>query len=183
MATGDTEAVGYFLRHYAGFLAGVLRKHASAQEVDDMLQAVLLHMLEDDWRVLRTWNGACRFKTWLATVAINKCHDIQRSQGRHQRHVNLDDEGDFVDEAESLDSDIQCCHTRKMVQRMLRILAQHNERCYQILHMKYFCFFSYAQIAETLEITRNNVAVRLNRCLERCRNLFGRENPFHRGEL
>ncbi|MFH1688346.1 MAG: sigma-70 family RNA polymerase sigma factor [bacterium] len=56
----------------------------SDAEADDLVREVLLHLVEDNFRVLRQYqNRGKPFAAWLYLIAHNKCLDLLRRRKRH----------------------------------------------------------------------------------------------------
>jgi RNA polymerase sigma-70 factor (ECF subfamily) len=89
---GDASAFEELYRQHAGRLYGlVLRMVGSAQEADDLLQEVFLHI----HRKLGSFRGDSSLGTWLYRLGMNHCLDHLRGrQARMGRATDsLDEEG------------------------------------------------------------------------------------------
>jgi len=89
---GDARAFEELYRQHAGRLYGlVLRMVGSAQEADDLLQEVFLHI----HRKLGSFRGDSSLGTWLYRLGMNHCLDYLRGrQARMGRATDsLDEEG------------------------------------------------------------------------------------------
>ena len=173
----DEHAVRHFLHVYGPHVRGVLHKRFNMHNDDfeDLCQTVMLHLYENDWQVLRRWNGASSFKTYLATVSINKGIDYVRN--RRNTPLDCDDDPDMPgdDDALGLASDKEI---QNLVNKVMHLFSRDYPDCHKRLKLKYFHDFSYKEIAEILEESVNQVGVYLKRCLERARVLLGYDNPL-----
>ncbi len=52
-------------------------------QYEDLLGDLYLWLREDDWRRLRGWREDGPLEGWMRVVAINRCHEFGRQQGRN----------------------------------------------------------------------------------------------------
>lgn len=177
LAAGNSNAPSEFLDSYGPHIRAVLRRRFSVSDdvLDDLMQAVFLHLFNNNWQVLQKWNGTSQFKTYLATVSVNKATDYLRSSWRHRTEELGEDVQPDGDDASGYALDKQIAD---LMRRVLDMLAERHEKCRKLLKLKYFHEFSYVEIAENMEMTTNQVGVYLKRCLERCKVLLGYESPL-----
>ena len=177
LASGDPVAPKVFLNQYGGYIRAVLRRRFSVSDVvhDDLFQTVTVHLFNNNWQVLQQWGGDSRLETYLATVTINKGTDYIRT--KRNNPLGGGDEIEVIDYADAtgyaLDAQI-----KDLVHRVLAMLPRKYSDCRKLLKLKYLHDFSYAEIAEIMERTTNQVGVYLKRCLDRCRALLGYDNPL-----
>ena len=106
--------------------------------------------------MLQRWDENSRFKTYLATVTINRAIDYYRGSGtRPIGGVDIPDppgEDDAVGHA--LEQQI-----KELVERALELLTGRYPECPKMLKLRYFHDFSYEQIADAMDQTINQVGV------------------------
>lgn len=106
-------------------------------------------------------------RTWLLRIARNAVTDHLRALQRQQSlHVSLDGVPDLASDCPSPEERLL---REEQIQGLLNAVATLREADREVLSLRYGADFSNAEIAETLEISRNAVAVRLHRALDRLR--------------
>ena len=75
---GDRAAFDALARAYAGPVRGFLAQRVAPDAAEDVLQETWLA----GWAALKSYRGQSRFKAWLYAIALHKCRDYQRMQGR-----------------------------------------------------------------------------------------------------
>ncbi len=58
-------------------------------EAEDFEAAVKIKLIDDDYAVLRRFQGRCRLETYLTTVIVNQCRDYQDQKWGKWRHSAL----------------------------------------------------------------------------------------------
>lgn len=107
-------------------------------------------------------------QTWLLRIARNTVTDHFRAlRRRHSLHVSLDRVSDLVSDSPS--------HEERIIyeEHLQAILNAHQTlrgTDQEILSLRFGAGLDNAEIAETLDITRNAVAVRIHRALKRLRD-------------
>ena len=118
-------------------------------------------------------------RTWLLRIARNAVTDHLRAlQRQNALYVSLDRVPDLVSGCPSPEERLL---REEQVQGLLNAAATLREADREVLSLRYGAGFSNVEIAEALEISRNAVAVRLHRALERLREAVARSNK-DRGE-
>ncbi len=154
-------------RHQEDLLRFLVRLTGDRQAAEDVFQETFLqvHISAD------TFDATRRFKPWLFTIAANKARDMLRKRVRRQEvdlsaPVNRDPDGGgqtFVDLMEvsvpSPGDGLQDQERDTLVQKAVDRMPQSLK---EILLLAYFQKFSYAQIAEDLDIPLGTVKSRLH---------------------
>lgn len=83
---GDRAAFDALVRRHEPLLRGFLLRRIDAEAVDDLLQEVWLAC----WSALSRFQRRSCFKTWLYSIALNKCMDYHRAQRRAPATQSLD---------------------------------------------------------------------------------------------
>jgi hypothetical protein len=83
---GDRRAFDGLVDAYDGELRRFLQRRVAKAEVDDLVQDSWLAA----WGSIRSFDGRCRFRTWLYGIALFKVRDHYRSRGRNIVEVSPD---------------------------------------------------------------------------------------------
>lgn len=106
-------------------------------------------------------------RTWLLRIARNAVTDHLRAlQRRQSLYVSLDRVPDLVSDCPSPEERLL---REEQIQGLLNAAATLREADREVLSLRYGAGFTNAEVAETLGISRNAVAVRLHRALDRLR--------------
>jgi RNA polymerase sigma-70 factor (ECF subfamily) len=148
--------------------AGLLTRIASSYEADpslrdDLLQDVALAL----WRALPAWRGEASLKTFVARIAHNRGvnHVVRR---KRLPPVCVVSEA-LPDGASGPETRAQAHQERA---RLLRAVQALPTSLQQVVTLA-LEGFKQAEIAQTLGITDNNVAVRLNRARKALKTALG----------
>ncbi|MDR3632417.1 MAG: sigma-70 family RNA polymerase sigma factor [Isosphaeraceae bacterium] len=148
-----------FVDRYMGLIYHVIHhvSHArsialSAADIEDIAAEIFLAIVDDDYGVLKRFNGASALPTYLTVVARRVCvkEVIKRHREAELGHTNahraiVGDDGSG--EAEAIAS-------AEEVERMLEQLADREAEVVRLYHLKYL---NYRQIAKQLNIPENSV--------------------------
>jgi len=99
-------------------------------ELDDFSQQIILKLIEDDCRRLRSFDYNSSFKTWLQRVVD---HDVYRGLCRRKQAGNPDD----IDQGALIysppqDRDLYAAEQRKLLFRALGKLSEQERLLYQL---------------------------------------------------
>ena len=123
------------------------------ENLNDLYQEVVINL----WKAYPRFRGECRASTWVYRIGLNTCISfIRKSKSRPEIvpiTINLEA---FVDEEDKT----TLLHE---LYRMINCLAQ-QERALILLWLEER---GHQEIADIIGISRNNVAVRLNRIREK----------------
>jgi RNA polymerase sigma factor (sigma-70 family) len=99
-------------------------------ELDDLSQQIILLLIEDNCRRLRSFNGQSSFRTWLQEVVTNHiCHYLKS----RKQNESLDEvDQAFLAYSPLLDQAIVTAERRKLLLIALRKLTQEEQRLYQL---------------------------------------------------
>jgi len=116
---------------------------------EDLFQEISLQA----WKSYKTYRGDAQFSTWLYRVALNTAITFFRKEKKQVRTTFSEVLPDVI----SNESDIE-----EQVKAMYKSIGDLN-KIDKALVMLYLEDYSYIEIGETLGITPNNVAVKMNR--------------------
>ncbi len=131
---------------------------ANPQDLEDLYQDVLVNI----WRGLRSFRSESSIRTWVYRIALNTCVSTLRARSNRPSQASLEDvilvADDSLDKRESIKDLYECIATLNPIDKAIM--------------MMWLDEYSYDEIAETIGITRNNVATRLHRAKEKLKEKF-----------
>ena len=155
---GDRAALETLLRRNWPWLKGMaLSRVYQADLADDILQEVCVKVIDN----IHTLKEPERFKPWLATIARREIVNIRRQQAKQNTLLN----SRMQQEARSGDEhDPRRDHwPQEACESILAALKRLPEKYQEVFVLKYIKDYSYAEIAETLDIPFTTVQIRLTR--------------------
>lgn len=133
-------------------------------ESDDMFQEICIQA----WRAYPQFKGDSKFSTWLYRVAINTAISWIRKEKKHrlgdsdeEKWIGVSDDNPFYEQEEK----------KERLSSMHCAIKKLND-VDRILVLLYLEEVAYAEIAEILGLTVNNVKVKMNRVKKRLRKLM-----------
>lgn len=168
VTSGHTDLFAVLIQRYNQQLFRIVRGYLrQKQDVQDVMQSAYLKAYEN----LKQFRGEARFSTWLTRIAINE------ALKKLNRQKNISDLNDVTDERNGdLNNRIETSTPEeKMIQDDMK---QHLEKAIDTLPPKYRSALimrgieqmSTEETAETLDISRSNVKVRLHRAKKMLRD-------------
>jgi RNA polymerase sigma factor (sigma-70 family) len=178
---GDHRAAEEFVEDWAADVKRWVERRAPKHEIEDYCQFAWEHLANAGWRVLGGWPGledddvANRWKlaAYLKVVVNNKVTDLWR----RSRNEPADGEP-YLDELFKTPSDdAEWDHRMSEMERALSTLPDRDRELIQLSTHGH----TYVEIAAQLEMTPNNVGVRLNMLRRRLREYLVERLPedFH----
>lgn len=133
-------------------------------ESDDMFQEICIQA----WRAYPQFKGESKFSTWLYRVAINTAISWIRKEKKHRigdsiddKCIGVSDDNPFYEREEQ----------KEKISDMHKAIKKLND-VDRTLVLLYLEEVAYAEIAEILGLTVNNVKVKMNRVKKRLRKLM-----------
>jgi RNA polymerase sigma-70 factor (ECF subfamily) len=122
-----------------------------ADDREDLAQEIVLQL----WRSFGSFDGRCRFSTWMYRVALNVAISFIRRESTRTRHVISAHERllEAVDDAPDATEDL----------RLLYQCIENLDALNKALVLLYLDGNPYEEIAEVLGISESNVATKLSR--------------------
>ena len=186
---GDTDAWDQlFQEHYApaGRFVHQLGHDLTREDVEEICQETFLSVI----RNLSSFQGGCRFQTWLFRIAANKTRDYRERRQAAKRGggamtVSLQTESsegtpilDPPSNAPAPDLELMNVEQAGIVHQSLDEL---ESSCREIIQLRYFADLSYEEISAALTLNPKTVSSRLSKCLDRLesilRNMLSRGKP------
>ena len=144
------------IRHVCALRSRIGSIVATANDVDDLLQDVLLKV----WLRLSTFRSESAFRTWITRVAINEALQSWRRDRRRPNFQALGDSDTFVSTNESPLQALIRAETTQIVRKAVHELP---EKYQQVLNLREFEELSLEEIAEFLHSSIPAVKTRLFR--------------------
>ena len=141
-----------------------LRLLRSREEAEDAAAEAFLkaHRARD------TYDRERPFKNWILTIASRVCLDRLR-RGRLERRLFAPQEAEPAEPPARADGQLRRLLRRESRRRVRRAIAELPERYRQVLVLRYYGEMPYQEIAGTLRLERNHVAVLIHRAKQRLR--------------
>ncbi len=144
-----TEAV----HTYDSMIRRICLGYASnPQDLEDLYQDVLVNI----WRGLSSFRSDSSMKTWVYRISLNTCVSTLRTRSRKPQQASLEDVILVPDDSQE---------KREAVKDLYECIATLNPLDKAIM-MMWLDEYSYDEIAVTMGLTRNNIAIRLHRAKE-----------------
>jgi RNA polymerase sigma-70 factor (ECF subfamily) len=166
-----------FVDRYMGLIYHVIHHVAHArsvvlgpEDVEDIAAEIFLEIVDDNYRVLRHFNGSSALPTYLTVVARRICVKdmVKRHREAELGHVtasrSVTDDGSV---------EIEPVATAEEVERMLKDLPDREAEVIRLYHLKYL---NYRQIGKQLGIPENSVGPILARARQRLRRVAEQRN-------
>ncbi len=167
LAAGERPAWERFLREHGTLLvraaAAVLARAGAAGEAEDVAQKVLALLLENDRRLLRTFQGRSRFSTWLVGIVRHQALMALREKRRPLPPPPRPATKGPLDEAEAAEAGGNLAAALESIAPRERL----------ILKLHYEDGLPYERIARVLGVSANSVSPLLERARERQRRALG----------
>ncbi len=182
-AAGDTDAWDRFLRRYGGLIYSVISRYGlSYQDNRELFTHVLEKLWADGAGRLMVWKGRCRLSTYIATVVSRLCSDYLRGhyfkEGRRYDALNgHNGDGKSVSGVVTARRPADKNAYRGVLRGDCKIILEGlmtnlstDER--SILWLFYWQGMRYAEIAQILNISANDVGQKLYRARGKLRNML-----------
>lgn len=166
-AAGDNDAFGRIVSLYEKLVYNTVKIRVKQNEdALDVSQEVFIKI----WKALPNYRGDCRFSTWIYRIAVNASLDFLRkysgeapenifSGGDDEPEREIADEGNVSSPEEALDRS----ETVNSVRHAIKMLPEDMQ---QVILLRDIEGYSYAEIADMLEIEMGTLKSRLNRARE-----------------
>ena len=123
--------------------------------LNDLYQEVVINL----WKAFPRFRGECKVSTWVYRIGLNTCISFFRKSKSRPEMISIS--VDLEAFAEEDDKTAQLRELYRMINRLGRL-----ERALILLWLEER---SYQEMADIIGISRNNVAVKLNRIKEKLR--------------
>ena len=163
----DAEALGEIYRRYVRRVFGLCRYMLDSREsAEDATSEVFVKLQ----RSIDSYDGSIPFPRWLLRVAGNQCIDALRRRQRGRRTiVEVEDGTAVIDAASSEPSPLGAVISKEERAKVRDAIAQLPENYRVPLVLRYYSELSYEEIAQHLDVERNNVATLIFRAKQELR--------------
>jgi RNA polymerase sigma-70 factor, ECF subfamily len=183
---GNYRAHDKFVEKFDGLIRGVIGslQNISNEERDDLIQDCYAHLWDRNCKVLRKWRGDARLSTYLHQVVYRRALEtLGRIRGGVQ-FSPTEQNGDLSELVDPRPQEQELNIWSEELRRCISIALNGIRNEYrEIFRLKHDVGLAYSQIAEQLNITVNNVGVRLSRAESRFRESFLAVCPDHHDEI
>jgi len=152
--SGNRAAFDRLIAVYDGQLRGfLLRRVGPGAPVEDLAQDVWLA----GWVAMPRFQKRSSFRTWLFSIAVNKCMDYHRAQGRHGgAPVSLDDSG-LAERADGLRSPEELYAAAELRETVRGLIEKLPPPQREVLDLYYYAELTLPEIATALHRNLNTV--------------------------
>jgi RNA polymerase sigma-70 factor (ECF subfamily) len=169
---GEGEAFGELYGRFSRRVFGLsLHLLGSREDAEDATSEVFLKMRG----ALGRYDHAVPFVPWAMAITANHCLDRLRRRRREGRIFEREAEEEVAQEASPTPSPLSEVIDEEQRSAVARALRALPERYRVPLALRYYAEMSYAEIAERLGTTHDQVGVALFRAKERLRRAFAAE--------
>lgn len=120
------------------------------------------------FRSLSSYNGKARFSTWLYRITYNACVDELKRMKRHR----TEDLQMAANQADSTDAAEELLESKDKKSIIDNAIQQLNKEDRMIVLLFYYEDMSIKEIGKVMDMTANNVKVKLFRCREKLAELL-----------
>jgi len=161
---GDREAFNLLVLTHQGFVYNLaVRSLSDPDEAQDIAQEAFLRA----WMALPRFKARSRFRTWLFRIVVNLCYTRLPGLRRELDALPVDEASGLMDESRVNPSKAaEVSEQRDYLHRQIENLPD----SYRVMIvLRYQQGFSYAEIAEILELPMGTVKTGLHRARKRLR--------------
>lgn len=154
------ERFAYILQEYGSVISGICFSYSTnSDDLKDLRQDIMINI----WKGLATFRGDSSLSTWIYRVALNTCVSTVRKRTKSPSTIPL--EGIREPEADTDNS------SRERIETLHKVITTLSPLDKAIITM-WLDERKYDEIAEVTGISRNNVAVRINRIKQKLSEKF-----------
>jgi RNA polymerase sigma-70 factor (ECF subfamily) len=130
---------------------------ADPENLNDMYQEVVINL----WKAYPRFRGESKVSTWIYRISLNTCISFYRKSKKKPEIIPL-----------TIDLEAQACSDDKSLQiRELYQMINWLGRLERALILLWLEEKSYQEIADITGLSRNNIAVKLNRIKEKLKTM------------
>lgn len=145
------ERFATILGEFGSVISGICFSYSTNKDdLKDLRQDILINI----WKGLGSFRGDSSLSTWVYRVALNTCVSTVRKRRKHHSTIPLDGICEPHDETDN--------ESRERIEALHRVITTLSPLDKAVITM-WLDERKYEEIAEVTGISRNNVAVRINR--------------------
>lgn len=158
---GDSSAAEMLVHRHRFVVMSALRRFRTLtpSDADDLFQDVFARLFENECAVLAAWSGQAALAAYIRRIATNRALDHLRSRRSAVDNEPLDDPDDLVGDGEDPQTVALVGELRRMMAEAIQQLAPQYAEVIRLVDLE---DLTYAEAAERLGVTRNNLGVRLH---------------------
>jgi RNA polymerase sigma-70 factor (ECF subfamily) len=159
--SGDASAAELLVQRHRYMVMRVLRRFRALTpaDIDDLFQEVFGRLFDNGCAALESWHGGNDLAAYVRRIATNLVLDHLRSRRRILDDQFLEDPDAVAGDAEDPETAALLNQLRRMMLEAIQQLAPPQA---EVIRLVDLAELSYAEAADRLEITRNNLGVRLH---------------------
>jgi RNA polymerase sigma-70 factor (ECF subfamily) len=163
----DAEALAEIYRRYVRRVMGLCRYMLGSREsAEDATSEIFLKLQ----RSIESYDGSIPFPRWLLRVAGNQCIDVLRRRQRGRKvFMDVADGAAVMEAASSEPSPLGAVISMEERVQVRDTIARLPENYRVPLILRYYSELSYDEIAQQLDLERNNVAALIFRAKQELR--------------
>ena len=166
---GNLDALGLLFRRYQKPILGFFyRMNSDLTQSEDLVQMVFERVL----RYREQFRAEGEFRTWLFHIARNVQHDAFRKQQKQPVQASLSGYEQWAERLgtdKAADDDLEKVQNLALLDEALQRLSPDKR---EILILSRFEELKYSQIADILNITENNVKIKVFRALQDLKRIY-----------
>jgi len=142
------------------------KHHISKEETEDLCQEVIIALIEDDYRRLRTFRQDSSIKTWIFKVVR---HYVNNKLDGKKHTVNIDEVSPNLMALDPIQEKVIL--RRERIEFIQRMLAKSSQESLQLFEYTLYGL-SDSEVADLLGIPSDTVRLRRFRIIKRLRQRF-----------
>jgi len=151
------EEYTQMVMEYKDVIFKVCYIYAEKEYIDDYYQEVLIQL----WRSFPKFRGDSKLSSWIYRISLNTCISFVRKKKRNLPLAPIDVEVTIYDES---------FEKRQQLEVLYNLINKLNKLEKSII-LLWLEERSYEEIASITGLSRNNVAIKLNRIKEKLKNM------------
>ena len=165
----DAACWSEFLQRYSAFLHSIIRKKLlflnfphTNEDAEDIAVNTFNSLLENDYSLLKKYDPAYAFRTWLAVLALTQCNRFVRKKKITTASIDAEPAGALNTAAnsvrESSDGPELTAEKKEEAGKIRKAVERLNPREKLIVIMLFYDRVKYKDIAKALNIPMNSIS-------------------------
>jgi len=182
----DKECWSEFIRRYSPFLSSLINKKLyflnfphSNEDVEDISVNTFNSFVENDYALLKKYNPAYAFRTWLAVIALTQCNRFVRKKKVNTSPIDNKLPGHFDTPSNNIkeraDGPEITVEKSELSENIKKAIQRLEPREQLIVTMLFFDRLKYMDIARVLKIPSNSISKVIFRVKEKLKEELKKE--------
>ncbi|MCX7716478.1 MAG: RNA polymerase sigma factor [Endomicrobia bacterium] len=171
VVNGNKDLYAVIIKRYQNFVFTIVERLISNKEdVKDIVQEIFIKI----YFSLYKYDIKYEFKSWLYKVAINYVLDFIKSKNsKYKIIISIEDKNisQYCIEHPKIELDIEL---KEKLKKIGDIINRLKPKYREVIILRYIEELKVEEIAEILNVSCNNVKIRLHRAIKMVRNLLNR---------